>query len=611
MFVAHPLEKESQKTNMGPEDVVVQEVVRYFSTPRFKRFSIKEEYPVQIGSYRGRADVALIDTDKKLAAIVECKRSGYEGSGLAQLESYLSATNTPLGVFANEIDPATWRFYEYRGQNQLNQLDRSRFEVRLKRGTIKNLAFFVRSLFQRDDNEPRPPEPVDQPVERNTDKSRIIHIRGDNPLQNSNNIDFDPSLNGNPYYSEASGFYWASNHYGMPECVPQHVKHIISNEELEIKTSHEQLQAKMGRLVEEKNGLEAQRRENEQEIEQRSQSLARKREDLAELEVQLQAPTETELTLPTDDTQNAKQSVGSLFLQSIFPTFITVALLGLLCYLFVFYASVGDKAFSGRLGSVEQQLNEIVNPDALTLAWQAGNWFVLLIPCVFLILAITTHLSWEHRDQAGMKKLLVFALSVTAILDIVIAVKISRNIHEEKIVRGIPVEEWTIFNLDILAVILLGFAVSLLLSCAFYWSVRLWKGVGSLRRQSKEQELRESQIEDEKVQRNARIAALRTNMENLQREINPLDEKVKTAQRGIDQRQAEIEELLELQNKRFVNRHQIESRVSQFLKGWNRFIVHSGDGKIDVSAQINKVKQTAYETINQYYDGSEEHLYQS
>ena len=99
---------------MGPENIVVQEVGRYFSTPRFKRFSIKEEYPIQIGSYRKRADVALIDTDKRLAAIVECKKSGYEGSGLAQLESYLSATNTPLGVLANETVlclNSLYRFY--------------------------------------------------------------------------------------------------------------------------------------------------------------------------------------------------------------------------------------------------------------------------------------------------------------------------------------------------------------------------------------------------------------------------------------------------------------------------------------------------------------------
>ena len=66
---------------MGPEDVVVQEVVRYFSTPRFKRFSTEKEYSIQMGSDSRRVDVVLIDKDGTLAAIIECKRSGYEGSG--------------------------------------------------------------------------------------------------------------------------------------------------------------------------------------------------------------------------------------------------------------------------------------------------------------------------------------------------------------------------------------------------------------------------------------------------------------------------------------------------------------------------------------------------
>ena len=285
---------------MGPEDVVVQEVVRYFSTPRFERFSKAKEHPIQIGSYRGRADVVLIDDDDLLAAIIECKRSGYEGTGPDQLKSYLSATDTPLGVFANEINPANWQFYENRGQNQFKPIGRSQFETRLlKRGIIRKLGSFVLSfLRRRRDTPPTPPPP--NPIDPSTitpDRSNIIHIAGDQFLQNNNSTDLDLSLNGKPYYSEASGFYWAANHHGMPECVPQHVKHIISSEELEIKSTREQLQAQIDELVDEKNGLEAQKREYEREIGQRSQGLARKREELAGLEVQLGAPTETELNL--------------------------------------------------------------------------------------------------------------------------------------------------------------------------------------------------------------------------------------------------------------------------------------------------------------------------
>ena len=297
------LEKESQKPYMGPEDVVVQEVVRYFSAPKFKRLSTRKEYPVQMGVYKGRADVALIDKAGKLAAIIECKRSGYEGSGPDQLKGYLAATDTPLGVFANETDPADWTFYENQGRNQFNEIDRSRFEARiLKRGIIKTLGDFVKPFFQRppDVSPPpiTPPRPDSDPPIICPDPPHIIHIAGDQSLQNDNNTDLDPSLDGKPYYSEASGFHWAANHHGMPECVPQHVKRIISDEELRAQFNREQLQSEIDELGNEKNGLETQKREYEREIGQRSQELARKKEELAGLEIQLQAPTETELTPP-------------------------------------------------------------------------------------------------------------------------------------------------------------------------------------------------------------------------------------------------------------------------------------------------------------------------
>ena len=293
------LEKESQKPYMGPEDVVVQEVVRYFSAPKFKRLSTRKEYPVQMGVYKGRADVALIDRDGEVAAIIECKRSGYEGSGPDQLKGYLAATDTPLGVFANETDPADWTFYENQGRNQFNKIDRSRFEARiLKRDIIKTLGGFVKSFFQRppDVSPPTLPPPADSdPPIICPDPPHIIHIERDQSLQNDNNTDLDPSLDGKPYYSEASGFHWAANHHGMPECVPQHVKRIISDEELRAQFNREQLQSEIDELGNEKNGLEEQKREYEREIGQRSQDLARKKEELAGLEVQLQAPTETEL----------------------------------------------------------------------------------------------------------------------------------------------------------------------------------------------------------------------------------------------------------------------------------------------------------------------------
>ena len=740
---------------MGPEDIVVQEVVNYFSTPRFKRFSTEKEYPIQIGSYKGRADVALIDTDGTLAAIIECKRSGYEGSGPDQLKSYLSATNTLLGVFANETAPAAWQFYKNQGQNQFKPINRSRFEAQLlKRGIIKS----VRSLFrwQRDERDepppvtPPPPEPIAPPAIR-PNLPHIIHIEGDRSVQNNNNIDFDPSLNGNPYYSEASGFYWAANHHGMPECVPQHVKHIISNEELEIKSTRQQLQAEIDGLVDEKSGLETQKREYEGEIEQRSQNLARKKEELAGLEVQLRAPTETELNPPPIEALNqdeAKQQLDAeinqllqekgkveqeieeksqnlarqreelarLEIQLGAPTeteltpapesvpqvhakkwyswmsrvpaglvasVATVVLIALAAYLFIFYASAVDKAFFLHEDKIQQQVDEgtyagvqdIVNPKALFTAWQAGdqgrNYFVLFFPWVFLAFA----LAFDHFWESGKKGWVIGLGIVTFVFDVLLAIHISLKIHlARKYIAermGDPSPTWPGGDdfLDIGTVIFCGFVASLLVSLLYSVTRERWTHVKQLQPRSKEQEMREVQIRDEKTQRDAQIAVLRTEMENVEGEIGPLrseisrlnervkttqqkiddwsrgqleaqiraerspieariailqtemenlqseidqlSDKVKSTQQKIDQSQTKIEELTDLQNQRVINGRQMELRVNRFLNGWCRFVANSVDEEADVSDQINRIKQIAYETINQHYEGSQSYSYQS
>ena len=116
---------------MTPEGIVVEEVVRYFSDPRFQKFSIKKEYPIQMGSDNRRADVVLLDSAGRLVAIAECKRVGEEGQGLDQLKSYLSATDTRFGIFANSTNPADWDFYENLGRNEVRSMTRSEFEERV------------------------------------------------------------------------------------------------------------------------------------------------------------------------------------------------------------------------------------------------------------------------------------------------------------------------------------------------------------------------------------------------------------------------------------------------------------------------------------------------
>ena len=95
---------------MKPEDKVVKEVIAYFSEPKFSEFSIITECQIQMGVDNRRADIVLRDTDGNFTAIAECKSPGGASYGIPQLKSYLSATDTPFGVFAPQIDRDSWVF---------------------------------------------------------------------------------------------------------------------------------------------------------------------------------------------------------------------------------------------------------------------------------------------------------------------------------------------------------------------------------------------------------------------------------------------------------------------------------------------------------------------
>ena len=84
------------------EAIVVEATVNYFSA-KLRDFFIETELEIQMGTAKRRADIILVDGKRNYAAIVECKRRGVQGDGIDQLKSYLCATDTPLGVFANSF----------------------------------------------------------------------------------------------------------------------------------------------------------------------------------------------------------------------------------------------------------------------------------------------------------------------------------------------------------------------------------------------------------------------------------------------------------------------------------------------------------------------------
>ena len=119
------------------ETKVANTVRNYLDEFGVNEFSPSIEWQIQFGTRNGIADVVLSNVDGSLAVIAECKGAGYVGHGIEQLKSYLSATDTRFGIFANKAaDPDDWKFYENQRQNQIVSINRSEFET----GVVKGIA---------------------------------------------------------------------------------------------------------------------------------------------------------------------------------------------------------------------------------------------------------------------------------------------------------------------------------------------------------------------------------------------------------------------------------------------------------------------------------------
>ena len=117
---------------MLSEPQVTESVERYFSRPQFSGFYTQREVGIQIGSYSGRADIVLYTDTRhpQRVVIIECKQDGVEG--IEQLYSYLSASATELGIFANTDDPNQWHYVKNCGSNEFDDISRADFENRLE-----------------------------------------------------------------------------------------------------------------------------------------------------------------------------------------------------------------------------------------------------------------------------------------------------------------------------------------------------------------------------------------------------------------------------------------------------------------------------------------------
>ena len=133
------------------EAIVVEAAVNYLS-PKLRDFFIETELEIQMGADKRRADIVLVDGRQNYAAIIECKRIGVQADGIDQLKSYLCATATPFGVFANSPEPGDWEFFENLGRNKFKNIKNDLFWKNI-RGTSEEeslaQAYYTRGNAKR------------------------------------------------------------------------------------------------------------------------------------------------------------------------------------------------------------------------------------------------------------------------------------------------------------------------------------------------------------------------------------------------------------------------------------------------------------------------------
>lgn len=269
-------------------------------------------------------------------------------------------------------------------------------------------------------------------------------------------------MNNGAYYSADHGFACAAASRGITEALQEHLNVIVRNEELEIEASNAHIQAEINDLVADMERLEQQKvtrqdsineiteLHNEKNvklaelnielegftngvvpqlqddrieglknrIDEKSLELAEKRVERAEIEIDLENPTEIELNqahISGEVQASSKQKFSWLHL--VFAVFTTLALIGLIIYIFYFYASVASKAFT-KATSIS-----LIDYTALSEAWSKMDGFVLLLPVVFVFFSVASYFYWQ-RD----KRIFWMLIIVTALFDILIALRIAISI---------------------------------------------------------------------------------------------------------------------------------------------------------------------------------------
>lgn len=490
-------------------------------------------------------------------------------------------------------------------------------------------------------------------------------------------------MNNGAYHSADHGFACAAAGRGITEALQEHLNVIARNEEVEIETSNAHIQAEINDLVADREQLEQQKvtRQNsineitalldeknvklaelnaelasftnggvpqlpddrieklKNRIDEKTSELNEKRVERAAIETDLENPTETELNqahVRGEAQVSSKQQFS--WLHFTFAVFTTLMLVGLIIYIFYFYASVADKAFTAAKST------EVIDYEALSRAWGNMDGFVLLLPVVFVFFAIVSYFYWE-KD----KRVFLGAVVITLLFDVLIAWRIAVSIDlyiKNKGFEEVPPATWW---LNLLGIIFLGFVVSLLLSFGFHCFMELWRRVkpardeadqvkkqiraekndqlvqfkalttevqhlqdhiGALNREKQDYENQnketakqqlDARIADHKHPIEVEIARLNASKKNHQSQIDELNEQVESLQREINQCESEIKDLSDKASEQSINVKKLEAQANEFVSGWCRYLVQrKTELPDDISIQIKDIQDLKDKTLEAF-----------
>ena len=172
--------------------------------------------------------------------------------------------------------------------------------------------------------------------------------------------------------------------------------------------------------------------------------------------------------------------------------------------------------------------------------------------------------------------------------DSILALQISKKIHEAKVIMGLATEEWTInpidpftWDLNIILVLFCGFFVSVLLSVLFHFTLTMWKEARTqsaddrnaiekeLTRLIAEKKYTENEIDrfSENLQKakqemempsdsvliKSQITGLENDIQNLKQQVESDKKRIVSVQSKIAQMENLISELQERKNKRLID----------------------------------------------------------